>query len=357
MISPTHLNINNPHSRFKLHGSKADFDRIVLDMTENGGNLAPSSHWNWNLGKAGEVTKPSGYSDQLFQEKYKQLDLMLDPWVGVTGMKPIDDNAVAKYESFLRAIDHLELLPADILSHGIKNDWRETDLGTVMDCNLITAFSEKVGRSNDLTICEVGPGYGRLAEVLAGTVLGGSVHYVLIDAVPGSLMYSYLYLKNQLPRLKIGSYYQGDPYSTEFNCYIMPAWQVHQLPNAAFDICINVESLQEMEQHHVDHYLQSFDRLVRPQGLIYLSNARDYVFRGSWNIPGRWEPLFFSNTPRSWTADHPTHVYRRQAGEYAKQQRMLEGAFKLQVNAWMEHQRLTQTATTRKSKLFSWFGK
>jgi hypothetical protein len=35
--------------------------------------------------------------------------MMLDPWVGITGMKLVDEDSVARYEGFLRAIDHLGL--------------------------------------------------------------------------------------------------------------------------------------------------------------------------------------------------------------------------------------------------------
>ncbi len=336
------LTLSNPHSRFDLPGDKTMFNRIVVDMIEHGGKLAPSNHWNWNLGSgsAADKEKVSGYTDELFDEKYSQLELMLNPWVGVTGMQPLKMESVVKYESFLRAIDHLELLPADILSHGQSNGWRETDLGSVMDVNLIGAYLAEQDKRR-LAICEVGGGYGRLAEALIG-VLPGSAHYVLVDAVPGSLMYAYIYLKKQLPHLRIGSFYNDDPYSQDFDCYIMPAWQVQQLPSAAFDICINVESMQEMEQHHVDHYLKLFDRLAVTEGLIYMSNARDYVFLGDWNIPAQWEPLFLNNTPRSWTADHPTQMLRKRTGDFTRERRILEGAFKRQIAAWRDQQSINE---------------
>jgi hypothetical protein len=335
------LTLNNPHTRFNLSGDRDMFHRIAADMIKNGGELAPSNHWNWNLGHgSNKDMKLSGYTDELFIEKYSQLEMMLNPWIGVTGMKSISADVVAKYERFLRDIDHLGLLPDDVLSHGLANDWRETDLGSVMDTNLISAFFHG-HPSRKITICEVGGGYGRLAEVLIG-VLSGSVHYVLVDAVPGSLMYAYMYLKRQLPHLKIGSYYQGDSYSNEYDCYIMPAWQVQQLPEAAFDICINIESMQEMEQYHVDYYLALFDRLLVVKGLIYLSNARDYVFSGEWNIPDNWEVLFFNNTPRSWTADHPTQVFRKRSGNFSKMRLIFEGLFNQQIAAWKDRQLINQ---------------
>jgi hypothetical protein len=335
------LVFRNPASRFDLPGDKGVFDRIVSDMIEHGGRLAPSEHWNWNLGTAGEnsAEKLSGYTEELFEEKYSRLDMMLNPWVGVTGMKPIDEDAVTKYEGFLRTVDHLGLLPGDTLVDGTANGWRETDLGSVMDANLISAHSPGTPASGRTAICEVGGGYGRLAEVMTGGS-ADSMHYVLVDAVPGSLMYAYSYLKAQLPDHKIGSFYNGDAYSTDFDCYVIPAWHTSVLADSCFDLCINIESMQEMEQHHVDFYIGLFDRLAVHGGEIYLSNARDYVFQGTWRLPDNWQTVFLSNTPRSWTADHPTHILYKREGDFSLPRSMHEAAFRQQIDAWKEAQRI-----------------
>jgi putative sugar O-methyltransferase len=197
---------------------------------------------------------------------------MLDPWIGVNGMKFLKEETVKRYEDFLRPIDHMRLLPPDILAHGESNRWRETDLGSVLDINLIGAFL--ANRSQErLAVCEVGGGYGRLAEMIRGNY-GTPVHYVMVDAVPGSLMYAYYHLKSQFPELSIGSFYTGDPYDTSYDCYILPAWRAELLPAAFFDVCVNIESMQEMEQHHVDFHLGLFDRLTVPMGEVYLSCSK-----------------------------------------------------------------------------------
>lgn len=89
-----------------------------------------------------------------------------------------------------------------------------------------------------------------------------------------------------------------------------------------------------MQQHHVDHCLETFDRLTVPGGALYLSNARDYVFKGRWNMPLHWETLYFNNTPRSWTPDHPTHILRKADGDYSLERRAHECAFRQQVEQW-----------------------
>jgi hypothetical protein len=82
--------------------------------------------------------------------------------------------------------------------------------------------------------------------------------------------------------------------------------------------------------------------MTRFNGLIYMSNARDYVFKGQWNIPSHWEPLFLGNTPRSWTANHPTQVFRKGSGDFSQEQRMLEGAFGQQIAAWSAQQHINE---------------
>ena len=332
------LELRNPDMRFDITGDKTHFDLIVQDMHNNGGDLAPSDHWNWNLGEKDKSFRD--YTSELFDEKYNHLSKLLDPWVGVTGMQALSEEAVEKYEAFLRPIDHMQLLPGDILAHGNSNGWRETDLGSVLDLSLVTSFFEGAPHER-IAICEVGGGYGRLAEVFLETHRS-RVHYVMIDAVPGSLMYAYYYLKSQFPELKIGSFYAGDVYDSSYDCYILPSWRTNVLRDDFFDICLNIESMQEMQQHHVDFYLGLFDRLTVSGGGIYLSNARDYVFKGVWNIPLHWKTLYLNNTPRSWSADHPTHILRKNKGNYSLQRNAHESAFKQQVTAWANNQLIAE---------------
>lgn len=328
--------IRNASTRFDIAGDKSIFYTIVEDMQKNGGRMAPSDHWNWNLGKA-ENNSAIGYTDQLFDERYSHIQLMLNPWIGSSGMLPISADVVERYSHFLRQIDHLNLLPENILIYGSENDWRETDLGSIMDLNLIAAFHSELclAEKSRVSICEVGGGYGRLAEAFQ-VAFPGKIHHLLIDAVPGSLMYSCAYLQKQFPELSIGSYYNGDSYSPAYDIFILPSWMTHELIDNQFDICINVESFQEMEQHHVDYYLELFNTSTRDGGLIYISNARDYVFKGVWNMPTNWAPVFLSNTPRSWTADHPTQIFRKNCGgDFSIVRRMLESAVLQQKQLWL----------------------
>ena len=311
-LSP--LKFRHNYDRFNILGNKVIFDFIAEDMMKNGRNLKPSSHWDWNLcGWAKEIDKNINYySSELYEKRYSNLQMMLDPFIGVTGMLKVSEDSINKYEQYLRKIDNLNMLPENLLTFSSKNGWIETDLGSVMDCNLIFNHSHSLADKEKRTsIIEIGGGYGRLAEVfLGGKEAWNSVHYLLVDAVPASLMYSYFYLKSQHPNLSIGAYFNGDEYSSDYDCYIMPSWHLDKIVPKTFDISINVESMQEMVQEQVDYYINQFDRVTKPGGLVYLSNSKVYVFKGKWNIPKYWKKLFDENTPRSWTTNHPTQIYR-----------------------------------------------
>ena len=303
-------------------------------MESYGGKLSPSNHWNFNLNIPNKEL--TAYSKDLYDEKYDTLEKMLDPWVGSIGMQPIGIEAVQKYENFLRPIDIADLLPEDIYSHLSESNWRETDLGTILDFNLISIFGGfKTGLTSRINISEVGGGYGRLAEAILEK-FPGRVHYVMIDAVPGSLMYSYLYLKSQFPELSIGSYYAGDEYNSNYDCYIVPSWRTDILDVKTFDLLINIESMQEMRQDQVDFYINLFNKLGSDDSIVYLSNARDYVFLGDWLIPDNWKTLYLNNTPRSWSANHPTHILLKDSNRscWSHQRNAHEQAFRDQINNW-----------------------
>lgn len=69
-------------------------------MMKNGGNLKPSSHWDWNLcGWAKEIDKNINYySSELYEKRYSNLQMMLYPFIGVTGMLKVSEDRIKKIE-------------------------------------------------------------------------------------------------------------------------------------------------------------------------------------------------------------------------------------------------------------------
>ena len=120
----------------------------------------------------------------------------------------------------------------------------------------------------------------------------------MVDAVPASLIYARDYLRAACPDARIGFYYDSDAADIDsFDCYIAPAWHFEGLNGSErYDVCVNIESFQEMTQAAVDAYIGLFDRIGADDAIFSISNADDYQFRGSWNSPPTWRRLFPSNT-------------------------------------------------------------
>jgi hypothetical protein len=78
------------------------------------------------------------------------------------------------------------------------------------------------------------------------------------------------------------------------------------------NLAINVQSMQEMDQHHVDDYLAWFDGALKPgSGIAYFCNRLDHLFRGEYRYPDHWQLLLMECTPRSWMRDFPAEVFRK----------------------------------------------
>jgi hypothetical protein len=168
----------------------------------------------------------------------------------------------------------------------------------------------------NIRILEVGGGYGRLCEGIMN-VFGNQTTYLLADSVPVSIMYSYLFLRKTLPNKKIGLYYSSANVNIEdYDCYIVPTWRMEDICEKSklnFDLLINIQSMQEMTQWHVDYYLDFFNRYARLDSFIYLNNNEEYIFKGDWNYPTNWRMLTRHQTPWSWSENCPTTIYQKKA--------------------------------------------
>lgn len=258
---------------------------------------------------------------------------LLNPWCGDIGQLPLNDpdrilhvagtsDHVQKHENFLRQIDYKGCLENISISKLAEIQWRVMDLGSLMDVLLMYAFlDQNPGR---LKILEIGGGFGRLAEFIALTHEPG-VQYVNIDAVPASLMFCYQYLKHRFPDKIIHLFSPDMDTSTDFDFLIVPSWHLPAFQMSGFDLGINVESMQEMDQGLVDFYLSLLNDRIRENGEIYLVNSRDYKFKGRWSLPDNWECVFRHRTPRSWTIDHPAEVFKQTSSDQ-KRKNMLRSA-------------------------------
>ena len=341
------IRVNLSSNAFSIEGEKNLFDKIVADQEKHAGLLRPTQNWDLEIGGhngeqyfhsqlSGKAIEIDAYHDDQYYEKFSSLQKMMEPFVGSTGLQNINRDVIQEYYTYLKEIDHLGVLSNYFETNGEMksqaNDLLITDLGSMLDINIISSFFDPVAEKHN--ILEVGGGYGRLAEVFLNMYDGKSIKYVLLDVVPASLMYSYLYLSKNFPSLRIGFYYNEDPFDMDlFDCYIMPAWHF-DAPSFAgnFDCCINIQSMQEMNQYHTDYYLSLFNKILKDgSGIAYISNEKDYIFRGEWNYPKNWKLLLKTRTPRSWTRNSPTEVFLKEIGSFENENRLVDFIYSLQL--------------------------
>jgi hypothetical protein len=317
----------------ELGADQNEYSRILDDMVENSGPLIPDPNWlrGDDVSKAAETYNRDealhvALSEEAYRSKFSKMKELMKAWIGT--MEPPNQGAISRYCRLLGDNDPLGLWRANIEETGDRIPLMTPDLGSMMDLNLLYAFSASAERRTT-KILEVGGGYGRLAEA-AFNIFGHSVKYVMIDAVPASLYYSRKYLANACPDARIGSFYdrERDGFNLDdYDIAIVPAWHFQRINKSRYDICVNIESMQEMGQQHVDYYLQLFDSLAVDGATIYISNAHDYYFRGSFNYPNNWQKLLCSNTPRSWNFKHPTEIFRKTSHDYSLQNAMVDSIY------------------------------
>lgn len=341
-----------------ISGDKVVFHSIVRDMLDNAGDLRPEPNWDLERGGknggeyfretvlGGKSTEVPEYTfdDEHFDKHFSSLNKMMEPWIGCTGQSHANTNTIKKYIDYLHEIDHLELLENHFDLDGNiiegQHPLMVTDLGSIMDISLITSM---LMEKKKLYILEVGGGYGRLAEAFMHVFGPEQIRYVLIDSVPASLMYAHSYMKNRFPDASIGSYYNGDSFDLEkHHCYVIPSWHFDSSNNYSYDISINVQSMQEMGQTHVDHYLNLFNAITKEKGMIYLSNEKDYVFRGKWNYPKNWHCIFKHRTPRSWTRNSPTEMFIKTEGDFTSHNKLVDFMYHKQLQSMDEINQLSE---------------
>ena len=304
------------HAVPDLEANREEYQRILDDLVQNSGPLIPDPNWlttedtsqpaeSYDKDKALEFA----VSAEHYEKKVSHMQALMVAWVG--GAERPTPAAITRYYRFLQHCDALGLWQVNVEQGSDANPLLRQDLGSLMDLTFLHAFAP-APRGLVTRILEVGGGYGRLAEA-AFNVFGSTVQYVIVDSVPASLYYARKYLAHACPNARIGSYYDGGEAFDldDYDIAIVPAWHFEKVNTLRYDICVNIESMQEMNQYHVDYYLNLFDAVAADGATIYLSNAHDYYFRGSFNYPPHWQKLFCANTPRSWKPDHPTEVFRK----------------------------------------------
>ena len=138
--------------------------------------------------------------------------------------------------------------------------------------NIIGTFNIQI--TDELIICEIGGGYGRLAQLFLR--LMPRCHYVLVD-IPTSLMLAYYYLSKVFPG-DIQTYettrnlpeYTPEILTAKRLTFVLPH-QLSRVQKRVIDLFINIDSFQELTPSIVKDYF----RLIQALGkrYLYLNNS------------------------------------------------------------------------------------
>lgn len=298
---------------FNIALDKKLYQRIFEDMLENSGDFLPRDTWLIVEDEATEDDRQEKISIEEARSiseknrfRFPKLTDMLTPWLGVTGRL-----ASGNQDIIDQAREWLVQLGAEPMLDMLldKSYVMYSDVRTVSEVAMIGHLPLP---DNGFHVLEIGGGYGRLCEALLN-VGPERMLYVLADSVPLSLVYAYLFLKKNCPQKRIGIYLDDPaPDLAQYDCYIVSTWRLEQLireSHVHFDLAVNIQSMQEMSQWHVDTYLNLFNCALKDGGYVYLDNNKRYLFQGDWNYPKNWRMLLRYDTPFSWSDDCPVEIF------------------------------------------------
>lgn len=169
------------------------------------------------------------------------------------------------------------------------------------------AITDNIPREwkEDLTVAELGGGYGRTAFVFLKTL---KCKYVLFD-IPPALYICQRYLGSIFPELKIFKFRDFRKYSeikSEYEnadiCFFTPN-QMELLPKSQFNLFITISTLGEMAPGQIKHYFDLINQccdgyLYTKQQLIW-KNPYDNltVSYKDYPVPSTWKLIFFQKHP------------------------------------------------------------
>ncbi|MFH1827839.1 MAG: putative sugar O-methyltransferase [Nanoarchaeota archaeon] len=140
--------------------------------------------------------------------------------------------------------------------------------------NIINNFN--INLNEKIVICEIGSGYGRLANIFLQMM--PNCHYVLVD-LPESLIVAYYHL-SEIFENNIKKYeesrdrkkYDRNFFLEKKATFLLPH-DFNKIKNKSVDLFINIDSFQEMNPKMVQDYFHKIKNLEGNH--LYLKNSKD----------------------------------------------------------------------------------
>jgi len=245
----------------------------VFEQMSKDNQHKPSKHWRRlfkNMKKEmiiyGLSNFKRGYANRHFANRQPKTTIEL--------------SAIWQYYNTIKSKDRLDILekypeskignPYQIEIDGKMYSW---DYLQAIDefYSIVDIFSIKPNEKS--VICEIGAGYGRLAEVFLKVM--PNCHYIIVD-LPESLIISYYYLSKIFKNtckyedsrdIKL---YEHEILSSRKVTFLLPN-QFLRLAQESVDMFINIDSFQEMNAEIIKDY---FKNILNLKGkYLYLKNS------------------------------------------------------------------------------------
>jgi len=270
------------------------------------------------------VSQNGWWADAESKIQATSLPKSVNQWTGGMGgfkyIRNLNDKKIITKIRTVLPMDKLGIINNYIVKNGNRyvykstNRLRYSDINSVKNISLINQhfpFQDK----ETIYILDIGGGYGRLTEAIFNlfhNVGNVKIKYVLLDTTPLSLTYALSYLKQNLPNIKICDIWDDKSFDfDEFDLIVTDYGNFMDKNKYEFDICINIESFQEMALETVDNYLNLINNVCAPNGIIYVDNSLNWRCKFTYNFPPNWEVLYNEQNPFSYTTKHPMIVAKK----------------------------------------------
>lgn len=176
---------------------------------------------------------------------------------------------------------------------------------SIFECNTMLEGMDTSIQDRPIRIAEVGPGYGRVGDVLLST---RRCKYVVFD-IPPSLHVVQWYLSRRYPFKRIFKFRHIDRFDDvweEFEAadiaFLTPN-QLELLDDEYFDLAINISSLHEMRPAQLRHILGEMCRITA--GRVYIKQYKRYVnpwdelviTASEYSVPDDWRTAMWRHDP------------------------------------------------------------
>ena len=159
----------------------------------------------------------------------------------------------------------------------------------------------KVPKTEKITFCELGAGYGRNAYVFLNVFPRGK--YIVID-IPPALYVSQEYLSSVFPDKKVLTFrcfdlfeeIEQEYYDADI-VFLLPH-QAAMLPDKCIDMFINISSLHEMRMQQIKEYFNLIDKLTKghfyTKQWLVSENPIDKIVitKNDYPVPKNWQGLY-----------------------------------------------------------------